>query len=86
MPLKSENRPQAYIFSKALSEGLIYTEGNGRDICVSKSIGLDYSRKKIYVSNLHQGFTETRHGDQGLFKTQPCEYFGYMDRGNSSQE
>ena len=61
-------------------------EGNGRDICVSKSTGLDYSRKKIYVSNLHEGFTETRHGDLGLPKTLPCEYFGYMDRRISSQE
>ena len=41
-----------------------------REICVSKSIGLVYSWKEIYVSNLLKGFTETRLEDVDLAKTQ----------------
>ena len=56
-------------------------------ICVSKSIRLAYSWKEIYVSNLQQQvFTETRLEDVDLFKTQPCKYFAYMDRGNPRQD
>ena len=66
-------------------EGLIF--GGAyilREICVSKSIGLAYSWKEIYVSNLPQGVTETRLGDAyvDLFKTQPCKYFVYIDQEN----
>ena len=42
--------------------------------------------RKIYVSNLQKGFTETRLEDVDLCKTQPCKYFVYMDQGNPSQE
>ena len=52
--------PGAYIFQRSFLRGL-YKEGNlrfkigyaytGREICASKSIGLAYSRKEIYVSN-----------------------------------
>ena len=56
-----------------------------KEICVSKSIGLAYSWKEIYVSNLQKGFTETGLEDVDLPKTQPCKYF-VMDLGNPSQE
>ena len=58
----------------------------GREICVSKSIGLGYSWKEIYVSNLQERFTETLIEDVDLSKTQPRKYFVYMDRENSSRE
>ena len=60
-----------------------------REICVSKSSGLAYSWKEIYVSNLsnlQEAFTETRLEDVHISKTQPCKYFVCMDRGNSSQD
>ena len=56
-----------------------------KEICVSKSIGLAYSWKEIYISNLQKGFTETGLEDEDLPKTQPCKYF-VMDLGNASQE
>ena len=40
-----------------------------REICVSKFIGLAYSWKEIYVSNLQQVFSETRLVDVDLSKT-----------------
>ena len=46
-----------------------------REICVSKSIGLAYSWKDIYVSNLQKGFTETRLEDVYLFKTPPYKNY-----------
>ena len=46
-----------------------------REICVSKSIGLAYSWKDIYVSNLQKGCTETRLEDVYLFKTPPYKYY-----------
>ena len=58
-------------------------------ICVSKSIGLAYSWKEIYISNLRKGFTETNLEDVPLSKTQPYKYFVYMDQhdqGSPSQE
>ena len=58
----------------------------GREIFVSKSIGIAYSWKEIYVSNLQQFFTETRLENVDLSKTQPCKYFVYTDRGNPSQD
>ena len=36
-------------------------------------IGLAYSWKEIYVSNLHELFPETRLEDVDLSKTQPCK-------------
>ena len=45
---------------------------------VSKSIGLAYSRKEIYVSNWYEAFTETRQEDVDLSKTQPCNFFVYI--------
>ena len=60
-------------------EGLIYRL---REICVSKSIGLAYTWKEIYVSNLQKVFSE----DVDVFKTHACKYSVYMDRGNPSQE
>ena len=50
--------------------GQAYTWG---EICVKKSIGLAYSCKEIYVSNLQKRFTETRLEDVDLFKTQPLQ-------------
>ena len=41
-------------------------------------LGKLYSWKEIYVSNLHEVFTDTLHEDVGLSKTQPCEYFVYI--------
>ena len=74
----------------------LYTEGNwrfkidyayiARELCVSKSSGLAYSWKEIYVSNLQEVFTETRLEDAHISKTQPCKYFVCIDRGNSSQD
>ena len=74
----------------------LYTEGNwrfkidyayiAREICVSKSSGLAYSWKEIYVSNLQEVFTETRLEDVHISKTPPCKYFVCMDRGNSNQD
>ena len=56
--------PRVYIFQRPFLSGL-YTEGKlrfkigqaytGREICISKSIGLAYSWKKIYASNLQKG-------------------------------
>ena len=57
-----------------------------REICASKSIGLAYSWKEIYVSNLQNVFNETRLEDVDLSKTHPCKCFVYIDRGNPSQE
>ena len=56
--------------------GLTYTAG---EICVSKSIGLAYSWKGIYVSNLQKDFTETRDRleDLDLSKPQLHKYFQY---------
>ena len=52
------------------------------EICVSKSIGLAYSWKGIYVSNLQKDFTETRDrlGDLDLSKPQLHKYFQYGPR------
>ena len=47
----------------------------GREIYVSKSIGLAYSWKEIYVSKLQKVFIETPFKDVDFTKTQPCEYF-----------
>ena len=50
--------PEAYIFSKALFEGLMFGglifggASVRREICVSKSIGLAYSWKEIYTEYL----------------------------------
>ena len=60
-------------------EGLIYRL---REICVSKSIVLAYSWEAIYVRNLQKVFSE----DVDIFRTHPCKYFVYMERGNPSQE
>ena len=57
-----------------------------REICASKSIGLAYSWKEIYVSNLQNVFNATRLEDVDLSKTHPCKCFVYIDRGNPSQE
>ena len=57
-----------------------------REMCVSKSSGLAYSWKEIYVSNLQEVFTETRLEDVHISKTLACKYFVCMDRGNSSQD
>ena len=57
-----------------------------REICVSKSIGLAYNWKEIYVSNLQKGFTEIGLEDIDLSKTQQCKYFVYMDQGYRSRE
>ena len=63
----------------ALFEGLILGGAYiRREICVSESIGLAYSWKEIYVSNLQKVFTETRHADGDLSKTQPCKDFVNM--------
>ena len=86
--------PGAYIFQRPFlkdlnSVGLIYGYGyTWKEICVFKSIGLGYSWKEVYVSNLQKGFTETRfdHEDVDPSKTQSCNYFVCMDRGNPSQE
>ena len=60
------------IFSKARFDGIIFGGGYvwreicvtkvarlilGREICVSKSIGLPYSWKEIYVSNFARSFS-----------------------------
>ena len=82
--------PGAYIFLRSFLRGL-YTEGNLRfkigyiglyleTSCISKSIGLTYSWKEIYGSNLREVFTETRREDVDLTKTQPCKYFVYIER------
>ena len=49
-----------------------------------KSIGLAYSWKEIYVSNLPKGVTETRLEDAyvDLSGTQRCKYFVYVDQEN----
>ena len=47
---------------------------------------LAYSWKEIYVSNLQKVFTETRHADGDLSKTQPCKDFVNMAWRNQSQE
>ena len=47
----------------------LYLEGNLR----LKIDRLAYSWKEIYVSNLHEVFTETRREDVDLSKTQPCK-------------
>ena len=44
-------------------------------LSVSKSIGIAYSWKEIYVSNLQQVFSETCLEDADLSKPQPCKYF-----------
>ena len=59
---------------------------SGSGIYVSKSIGLAYGWKEIYVSNLQNVFTETRLEDVDLTKTKKCKYFVYMERGNPRQE
>ena len=45
-----------------------------------KSIGLSYSWKEIYISNLPNVFTKTRREGVDLTKTQPCKCFVYMER------
>ena len=44
-------------------------------MCVSKSSGLAYSWKEIYVSNLQEVFPETRLEVVHISKTQPCKCF-----------
>ena len=76
----------AYSFQRPFLRGL-YWEGNlsfkigqaytWREICVSKSRGLAYSQKEIYVSNLQKVLTETRLEDLDLSKTQPCKQSKY---------
>ena len=56
-----------------------------REMCVSKSIGLAYSWKEIYVSNSQKVFPETRLEDVDLSKTWPYKYFVHMDRENQGQ-
>ena len=55
---------------------------------VSKSTGLAYSWREIFVKNLLKVFTETRLEDQDIPKTQPRDIVDivHMDRGNQSQE
>ena len=54
MPKNSKNKPGGLYFSKALFEGLIFGIAYirrgyvRREVCVLKSIGLDYSWKEIY--------------------------------------
>ena len=62
--------------------GYAYTQ---REVCVSKSIGLAYSWKEIYVSNLQKDFTETLLEYVDLSKTRQCKYFLYMDRESPNQ-
>ena len=62
--------------------GYAYTQ---REVCVSKSIGLAYSWKEIYVSNLQKDFTETLLEYVDLSKTRQCKYFVYMNRENPNQ-
>ena len=50
-----------------------------------KSLGLANSWKEIDVGNLYEVFTEFRHEDVDLSKTQPCKCFFYMDRRNPNQ-
>ena len=79
-------------FRKYISPGASILKGSfsgsyvRREICASKSIGLAYSWKEIYVSNLQNVFNETRLEDVDLSKTHPCKCFVYIDRGNPSQE
>ena len=47
---------------------------------LSKSIGLSYSWKEIYVSNLQKVFTKTRREGVDLTKTQPCKYFIWNEK------
>ena len=56
-------------------EVLIYGEAyTQRDSCFSKLIGLAYSWREIYISNVHQVFTDRTHcEDMDLLKTQPCK-------------
>ena len=58
----------------------------GRKFYVSKSIGLAYSWKEIYVSNLQKGFLLKLPEVVDLTKTQPCKYLVYVERGNPGQE
>ena len=92
----SKISPRAsYIFQRRFLRGS-YIERNlllkisqaytGKEIYVSKLIGLAHSWKEIYVSNFQKAFTKTRLEDKDLSKTQPCKYFFYMERGNPSQE
>ena len=53
----------------------LYLKGN-----LHLKIGLSYSWKEIYVSNLQKVFTKTRREGVDLSKTQPCKYFVYMER------
>ena len=76
-------------------EGPIY----GRKIAFQNRLGLYWegnlsleinwvnflSWKEIYVSNLQRVFTETLLEDVDLTKTQPCNPFVSMERGNPSQ-
>ena len=49
IPSDSENKPRGLYFSKALFEGVIFGGAYvWREICASKSIGLDCSGKEIY--------------------------------------
>ena len=84
--INSKNKPRSLYFSKSLFERLVFGGTYiWREICASKSTGLAYTWKEIYVSNLPKGFTEIRLEDVDLSKTHPCKYFFYMDRGNPSQ-
>ena len=72
-------------------EGLVFGGAYvWREICISKLARLTYiyiySWKEFYGSNLQKGFTETRLEDADLCKTQPCQYFVYMDQGNPSRD
>ena len=58
----------------------------GGEFASQNRLGYLIFGRKIYVSNLRKGFTETRIEDLDLCKTQPCKSFVYIDQGNLSQE
>ena len=66
-----------------ITEGDLISKSAGL-IYISKSIGLAYSCREIYVSNLQKVFTETRLEDVDLTKPQPCKYFVLL--GTRSEE
>ena len=66
-----------------ITEGDLISKSAGL-IYISKSIGLAYSCREIYVSNLQKVFTETRLEDVDLTKPQPCKYFVLI--GTRSEE
>ena len=85
----------AYIFPRPFLRGL-FLEGfiYGGKFSFHSRLGLYWEGnlrpkidwKEIYVSSLQKVFTETRLKDVELTKTQPCQYFVYMERGNLNQE